>query len=129
MARSETIVGAVIGIGAVWWLYSHGTNAPDGGSSNDTPQPETSNAGWSQYVYERSVGMGYHPEQVQRSLYKFNNGHYLDGEEFAFMKSAISHNGEPIIMPPMPNNSPVKGVQTETGPQPVNSYSSEGYTG
>lgn len=131
MNRSETIVGAVIGIGAVWWIYSHGTNAPDGGTSNDTPeQMETSNAGWSQYVYQNSIGMGYHPEHVSRSLRKFNNGDYLDGEEYSFMKSALAHNGDPTVMPPMPNNSPVKGIQTSTGPQPVNSFSAEEeYTG
>lgn len=120
--NNHPVVMAGVVVAATVYHYTNGTPFIRGAPTLYADQPLTDNVEWSQYAYTDATTQGYHPELARRSLRKFNNGDYLDGEEYAFMKSAISRNGNPNVQPPTPTNAPLKGVQTNTGPQPVNSY-------
>lgn len=119
MNRDVVISAVVVGAG-VWFMYSNGDPFSHGPTIQDEAEPVTDNTVWSNYAYGNSVRQGYHPELVSRALRKFNTGQYLDGEEFAYMKSATNLFGDPDIQPSSPQNRPFNGLQTNTGPQPVN---------
>lgn len=127
MANTDAIAGGAILLAAGWFYYHNGTPFAFGEPLDETSDPlETDNAGWSQYVSTQASETGFHPELVGRALNKFNKGQYLDGEEYAFMKSATDLWGNPSVQPDMPRNSPYRGLQTTTGPQPVNSPYGDG---
>lgn len=126
--RVETgnaVVGSAVAVAAALYLYHNGTTSNRTGPTLYADEPMPSNGEWSQFAYQHTVATGYHPELAARSLRKFNGGQYLNGEEYAFMMHSINTFGPPPVQPPMPKNSPTFGVQSSTGPQPVNSYTSQ----
>lgn len=114
-------LGMIIAGAATWYYYTNGPWLPD--TVADSATPDTGgNLAWSQYAYSSGQGLGYYPDEITRSLDKFNDGNRLNGEELSIMQSIMQHVGGPPTNPRLTAPRQYAGLQSSTGPTPSNPF-------